>query len=152
MIGGILLLAVAVFGLLVLFGKGKPENYYEFLIWLIFAPVLLAIGSNHALWFCFTLPLRTRVLSLLLAPFFVSAILKLLFPRAKWLQNLQAIIFQLLIHTVTFPLRFLWRAGKLLLQRERRTVRLNPYRPIVGGRVPLQNERREVNPRDNIFD
>ena len=51
MIGGILLLGIAVFGLMVLFGKGKPENYYKFLIWLIFAPVLLAIGYNHALWF-----------------------------------------------------------------------------------------------------
>lgn len=152
MIGGILLLGIAIFGLLVLFGKGKPENYYKFLIWLIFAPVLLAIGYNHALWFWFGLPLSMQILSILLIPFFVSAILKLMFPKAKWLQDLQKVLFQTLIYVMTFPFRFLWRAGQFFFQRERRTQRLNPYRPVVGGRPPLQNERRQTNQRKNIFD
>lgn len=152
MIGGILLLGIAVFGLMVLFGQGKPENYYKFLIWLIFAPLLLAIGYSHALWFWFGLPLWMQLLSVLLVPFFVSAILRLMLPKAKWLQGLQTAVFQTLIYAVTFPFRFVWRAGQFFFQRERRAQRLNPYRPVVGGRPPLQNERREVRQRENIFD
>lgn len=153
MIGGILLLGIAIFGLMVLFGQGKPENYYKFLIWLIFAPLLLAIGYRHALWFWFGLPLWIQVLSFLLVPFLIGAIFRLLFPKAKWLQAIQAVAFQTLIYAVTFPVRFLWRAGGFFFRRERRQVqRLNPYRPVVGGRPPLQNERREVHQRENIFD
>lgn len=152
MSGGILLLAIAIFGLMVLFGQGKPENYYKFLIWLIFAPVLLAIGYNHALWFWLGLPLWMQVLSILLVPFLVAAILRLMFPKAKWLQAMQTAIFQTLIYVVTFPLRFVWRSGQFVFQRERQTQRLNPYRPVVGARPPLQNERREANQRGNIFD
>jgi len=152
MIGGILLLAITVFGLMVLFGKGKPENYYKFLIWLIFAPILLAIGYNHALWFWLGLPLGMQILSILLVPFLAAAIFRLMFPKAKWLQALQTAVFQTLIYAATFPLRFVWRAGRFIFQRERQTQRLNPYRPVVGGRPPLQNERREAAQRGNIFD
>ena len=151
MIGGILLLAIAVFGLQVLFGK-KPDSYYKFLIWLIFAPMLLAIGYNHALWFWYGLPFWMQILSILLVPFLVSAILRLLFPKAKWLLDMQAIVFQTLIYVVTFPLRFIWRAGLFVFQRERRPQRLNPYRLVVGGRPPIQNQRREIGHRRNIFD
>lgn len=152
MVGGVLLLGIAIFGLMVLFGKGKPENYYKFLIWLSFAPLLLAIGYSHALWFWFGLSLWMQIFSILLVPFFVSAILRLMFPKAKWLQGLQTAVFQTLIYAITFPFRFLWRAGQFFFQRERHPQRLNPYRPVVGGRPPLQNERREANPRGNIFD
>lgn len=151
MIGGILLLAIVVFGLQVLFGK-KPENYYKFLIWLIFAPLLLAIGYNHALWFWLGLPLWMQILSLLLVPFFISAVLRFLFPKAKWLQSLQTAIFQTLIYAATFPFRFLWRAGRFFFEREHRSQRLNPYRPVVGGSPPFQNERREAGRRGDVFD
>lgn len=152
MIGGVLLLGIAVFGLMVLFGSGKPENYYKFLIWLIIAPLLLAIGYNHALWFFLQLPPLIQVLSFLLVPFFISALLRLLFPKAKWLQGLQTVVFQTLIYVAVFPFRFVWRAGQFFSQRERRTQRLNPHRPVVGGRPPLRNERRGNSPRDDIFD
>ena len=152
MIGGILLLAIAVFGLMVLFGKAQSEDYYKFLIWLIFAPLLLAIGYNHAVWFWLTLPVWIQVLILLLVPFFVSAILQIMLPKAKWLQALQAAVFQTLIYAVTFPFRFLWRASQFFLQRERPTQRLNPYRPVVGGRPPFQNERREAGQGGIFFD
>lgn len=152
MIGGILLLAIAVFGIRILFGQGKPESYYKFLIWLIFAPVLLAIGYHHALWFWLGLPLLMQVLCILLIPFIFSAILKLMFPKAKWLQDLQSVLFQSLIYIVTFPLRFLWRAGQFFFQRERPPQRLNPHRSVIGARPPLQNERVQTNQRNNIFD
>lgn len=152
MAGEILLIAIAVFGISVLFGQGKPENYYKFLLWLIIAPLLLAIGFNHALWLWFQSPLWMQILSILLVPFFVSALLRLLFPKAKWLQGLQTVIFQTLIYVAVFPFRFVWRAVRFFSQRERRTQRLNPYRPVVGGRPPLRNERRENSPRNNIFD
>ena len=93
MVGGILFLAIVIFGLLVLFGHGKIENYLRFLILLIFAPLLLAIGYNHALWFWYGLPLWLQILSILLVPFLISAILKFAFPKAKWLQDLQTVVF-----------------------------------------------------------
>ncbi|MEK7724909.1 MAG: hypothetical protein AAB336_11200 [Acidobacteriota bacterium] len=152
MIGGILLLAMAIFGLMVLFGKNKPENYYQFLILLIFAPILLAIGYNHALWFWLGLPFWMQILSILFTPFLVSAVLRLIFPKAKWLQSLQTVVFQSLVYATTFPFRFLLRAGQFFFQRERQTQRLNPHRPVIGGRPPLQNNRQEANQRGDIFD
>jgi FlaA1/EpsC-like NDP-sugar epimerase len=152
MAGEVLLIAIAVFGISILFGQGEVEKYYKFLIWLIIAPLLLAIGCNHAVWFFLQLPLWMRILSILLVPFFVSALLRLLFPKAKWLQGLQTVVFQTLIFAVTFPLRFVWRAGQFFFRRESRTQKLNPYRPVVGGRPPLENQRREVQPRADIFD
>lgn len=152
MIGAIILLGIAIFGLSVLFGKNKPDQLYQFLIWLIFAPILLAIGYNHALWFWFDLPLWLQILSILLIPFMISVILKLIFPKAKWIQSLQTTIFQTLIYSATFPFRFLWRSAQFLLQRERRPQRLNPIRPVVGARPPLQNENQAGNQRNNIFD
>ena len=141
MVGGILLLAVVIFSISVLFGKGKVENYYKFLIWLIFA-----------LWFWLGLPLWIQILSILLVPFLVSALLRIMFPKAKWLQGLQAIIFQTLIYSVTFPFRFLWRAGIFLLQRERRAVQLNPHRPVVGNRPPVISGRDRRENQNNLFD
>lgn len=150
--GGILLLIIAVFGISIMFGKGKIENYYKFLIWLIFAPLLLAIGYNHALWFWATLPLGIQAISILLVPFFASALIRLMFPKAKWLQTLQTTAFQTLIYLVTFPFRFIWRAGQFFLERERPAQRLNPHRPVIGARPPLQNEHRKSNHEGNIFD
>ena len=152
MIGGILLLGIAVFGLMVLFGKAKADNYYQLLIWLILAPILLSIGYNHALWFWLGLPLWMQILSFLLIPFAVSPVLRILFPNAKWIQNFQTVIFQSFVYGITFPFRFLWRAGQFFFQHERPRQRLNPNRPVVGTRPPLENGRREVNPRGNIFD
>lgn len=144
MIGGGLLLAMAIFGLQVLFGK-KPDDYYRFLVWLIFAPILFAIGCNHLVWVWFDLPLWMRIFSVLLIPFLVSLVFRLMFPKAKWFQVLQTAFFQVLIFAATFPFRFLWRASQFFVQRERRSQRLDPYRPVVGGRPPLRNERREIN-------
>ena len=151
MIGGILLLAIAVFGLMVLFGKGKIENYYRFLIWLIFAPILLAIGYNHAVWFWLGLPLWMQILSILLTPFIVSAILRIMFPKARWFQTLQTTIFQTFVYIITFPFRLLWRSGQFFFQQERRQQRLDPHRPVVGTRPPLiPNPPRRTNQnRDN---
>lgn len=152
MIGGLLLLAIAVFGVMVLFGKARPEQLFKFAIILIFAPVLLAVGYNHVLWFWLDLPLRTRALSLLLVPFFVSALLRLMFPKAKWLEGLQVVVFQTLIYLVTFPIRFLWRAGRFVFRRERRTARLNPHRPVVGGRPPFINDGEGRKNQNDLFD
>ncbi len=151
MLGGFLILAVIVFGFSIMLGV-KVEKFYKLLLWLVFAPLLIDAAYCGFIWTWQSAPLWMQILSVLLLPFFISALLKRIFPKAKWLQALQAVIFHTLIYTVTFPFRFLWRAGKFLLQRERQTIRLNPYHPVVGGRVPLQNERREANPRDNIFD
>jgi hypothetical protein len=92
-------------------------------------------------WFWLGLPLWAQVIGILLLPFFFSAILRIVFPNAKWLQQTQAILFQTLVYLVTFPVRLLWRAGRLIFERERNAVRLNPYNPVVGGRAPVIRER-----------
>jgi hypothetical protein len=142
MISGILLLAIVIFGLQVLFGARKPENYYKFLIFLIVAPILLAIGANHAIWLWSGLPLWMQVASILLLPFLISALLRVLLPNARWASTLQDILFNTGIYLVTFPIRFLWRAARFVLNRERQpNVRFNPYRPVVGTRPPTINNR-----------
>lgn len=152
MVGGILLLVIVIFGISLMFGKGKVENYFKFLIWLIVTPILISIGFNHFLWFWYDLPFWTQISLILVLPFLVSALLRAMFPKAKWLQVLQTTIFQTLIYIVAFPFRLVWRTGRLISQKESQTVRLNPYPPVVGGRPPLQNEGRKANPRGNIFD
>lgn len=152
MIGGLVLLAVAVFGIMVLFGKAKPEGLFKFAVILIFAPVALSVGYYHALWFWRGLPLWLQILSLFLIPFLTASALRLMFPKVRWLHGLQAIIFQALIYAVTFPFRFLWRASRFFFDRERNTPRLDPYRPVVGAKPPVQNERRDAGPRGDIFD
>lgn len=145
MIGEILLLAIVIFGISLMLGRGRTENYFKFLIWLIVAPVLISTDFNHFLWVWYDLPFWAQIPLILVLPFIASALLRMMFPKAKWLQVLQATVFQTLIYSATFPFRFLWRASQFFFQRERRPQRLNPYRPIVGGRPPLQNERRETN-------
>lgn len=148
MIGSILLLVIVVFGLQILFGRGKPENLVKFVVFLIFGPILLAIGFNHLLWFWGGLPLWAEVLCLLLIPFLLAAFLKMAFPRAAWLNFIQAFVFDTVLFIFTFPFRFIYRAFRLFFQRERRRVPLDPYRPAVGRRPPILYRRNDNRPFD----
>lgn len=152
MIGGILLLGIAIFGLMVLFGQADAKQYYRFLIFLIIAPVLLAIGFNHVVWFWAGLPLWAQILGLLALPFLLSAVLRQLFPKSKWIGEMQALLFQMLIYIITFPVRLLWRAGRLIFLRERNNVRLNPYRPVVGGQPPIDRTHEQRLGRNDRFE
>lgn len=143
MIGFILLLMIAVFGLLVLFGRGKLENYVKLIVWLIFAPLLVAIGYNHLIWVWSGLPLWGRLLSLTLVPFAFFAILRMAFPNARWLSVFLTTLFDTLVFAITFPIRFVFRAASFIFQRERQRTPLEQYRPVVGGPPPIQNSRRE---------
>ncbi len=136
----LLLLAIVVFGLLIMFGKAEPDRYYKFLIFLIIGPILLSIGFNHLVWFWLGLPFWAQVVGILLLPFLISAVLRTVFPNAKWLQQTQAILFQTMLYVVTFPVRLLWRAGRMIFERERHPIRLNPHSPVVGGRAPVIRE------------
>lgn len=148
MIGGILLLAIAVFGLQILFGRGEPANYVKFLVWLIFAPIIAAIGYSHVLWAWNDLPLGVQVATLAVLPFVVLVILRIAFPRAAFLVRLRTWLFEALIMILTFPFRLVIRAGRLVLQRERRRVPLDRHRPAVGGRPPVRIQPRERRPID----
>jgi len=139
MVAGILMLAVVIFGVCVLFGLGNREDFYKFLIWLIVAPILLSIGFNHAVWFWSDLPLVARIGFLLASPFVVSALLPAFFPGARWIVIIQGVLFESLVSIFLFPFRFLWRAGGIFLDRERRAPGLDQYRPVVGGRPPLED-------------
>ena len=134
------MLVILIFGLGLMFGRGKVEDYFKLLIWLIFAPVLLAVGINQVVWLWNGLPFWLQILSILLMPVFVSVILRTLFPKAKWLQGFQETIFLTAVYLVTFPFRFIWRASRFVFQREHRTTLLEPYRPAVGGKPPLKEQ------------
>lgn len=152
MIGSILFLAILIFGIQILFGAGKVENYYKFLVWLIFAPILLAVGYNHALWFWYSLPFWVQVVSILLIPFFAAALLRQMFPKAVWLRSLQTFVFDFLIYLAAFPFRFLFRATKFVFGRERQRTQLNPYRAVVGSRPPLDRQNEIESKKSNLFD
>ena len=137
MISAFLFLIILIVGVQILFGAGKVENYYKFLIWLILGPVALAIGFNHALWFWYGLPFWAQALSVVLLPFFASAFLRMLFPKAAWVKSLQSVLIDSLVYAVTFPLRFLFRATRLVSSREGRKIELNPLRPAAGRRPPV---------------
>ncbi|CAN5296033.1 hypothetical protein BH20ACI2_BH20ACI2_02120 [soil metagenome] len=152
MIGAILFLAILVFGMQILFGAGKVENYYKFLVWLIVAPILLAIGCNHALWFWYSLPFWMQVVGVFLIPFLALALLRQIFPKVSWLKSLPALVLELLIYLVSFPFRVLFRATKFTVGRERHRTKLNPYRAVVGSRPPVNREREIESKRSNLFD
>ncbi len=141
MLGGILLLALVIFGICILFGIGKTENFYKFVIWLIAGPILLAIGFKGVIWFWFELPFWAQLLAILVAPFLVSALIRRLFPNAKWLAVVQDVLIGTLVSIVLFPFRFIWRAGRLLGERERTAARLETNRPVVGSRPPFDERR-----------
>lgn len=144
-IGAILLLGLVVFGLQVLFGRQDAGRLYPFLILLTIGPILLSIGLSHSIWFWQGLPLWSQVITVLIIPFLVIAVIRRFLPRSAALDRVQGVAFDTLVYLVTFPIRLLWRSGQFILRRERRPVRLNPRRPVVGGRPPLVNyrERRE---------
>lgn len=144
-LGMILLLGLAVFGLQVLFGRQDSGKIYPFLILLIAGPILLSIGLSHSLWFWDGLPLWAQVIVIIILPFLVMAVIRRFLPKSAALDRVQAVAFDTLVYIVTFPIRLLWRSGQLVLRRERRPARLNIDRPVVGGRPPLINyrERRE---------
>jgi hypothetical protein len=135
----ILVLAVIAFGFCVLVGRGKIGSFYKVVICLLFAPFFLADFYNQVLCFLDGLPIWVWILSILLIPFFVSAALRILFPKAVWLQKLQTILFEGLIYAATFPFRFLFRAARFVFQKERRRAKLNPHRAAVGNKPPIIN-------------
>lgn len=144
-IGAILLLGLMIFGLQVLFGRQDASKIYPFLILLIVGPILLSIGLSHSIWFWEGLPLWAQVITFLILPFLLMAVIRRFLPKSAALDRAQGVAFDTLVYIVTFPVRLLWRSGQLILRRERRPARLNPRRPVVGGRPPLVNyrERRE---------
>ncbi len=140
-VGAILLLGLAIFGLQVLFGRQDAGKIYPFLILLIVGPILLSIGLSHSIWFWDRLPLWAQVITVILLPFILLAVLRRFLPKSAAFDRVQAVAFDTLVYVVTFPVRLLWRSGQFILRRERRPARLNPRRPVVGGRPPLLNYR-----------
>lgn len=145
MIGAILLLGLMIFALQVLFGRRDAGTIYSFLILLIVGPILLSIGISHSVWFWEGLPVWAQVVSVILLPFLLFAILRRLLPKSPAIDAAQGAIFDTLVYAITFPFRLIWRSGRLVHDRERRRGRLNPYRPVVGGRPPLMRDREERN-------
>lgn len=144
-LGAILLIGLVVFGLQVLFGRQDAGKIYPFLILLIVGPILLSIGLSHAVWFWDGLPLWGQVVTILALPFLLMAVIRRFLPRSSALDRAIGVAFDTVVYLVTFPVRLLWRSGQHVLRHERRPARLNPRRPVVGGRPPLMNyrERRE---------
>ena len=140
MLSNFLILAVIAFGFSLMLGV-KAEKFYKLLFWFIFTPLFTGIAYCSFLWLWQSAPVLMQILCVLLVPFFISALLRAAFPKTRWIQALQAVVFQTLIYAATFPFRFLWRAGSFLLQKERRTVRLNQYHAAVGVKPPIISER-----------
>jgi hypothetical protein len=147
MISSVLLLAVVAAGFGIMFGGFKSERLFQFLIWLLVAPLLLCAVLNPLIELYFGLPHWVQILSFMFLPVAFYIILRLLLPRAKWLGALEAAVFNTLVFALAFPLRLVWRVATFTFERERRRTKLNPYRPVVGSRPPLVNERRVTPPK-----
>lgn len=149
---GILLLAVIIFGFSLMLGKGKIENFFKFLILLLIAPVLITFGIDYLRCSYNSLPLWMQIISILLIPLLLLALLRLAFPKVGGLQKLQTLIFEALVFAFTFPFRFLWRSGRFIFQKEGRTTRLNPHRAAVGNKPPVVNRFKRRENENNLFE
>jgi hypothetical protein len=152
MLEAILFLAILIFGIQILLGAGKIENYYKFLVWLLFAPLIAAIAWNHLVWLWQGMPLWMRIVSLAVLPFAAAALLRMKFPRTGWLNTTLTLFFDLIVSIAAFPIRFAFRVIKLVLDRERRSARLDPYRAVVGNRPPLERPAEVKKHKSDLFD
>ena len=118
MIGGILLIALVVFGLSWLFGFGKPERFVKFIVWLLFGPVLLGLLYSEWLGFYFDLPLIAKAILLIAIPFLLLFALRLFFPNSPQIRSITDFIWSLLVFLLTFPVRLFWRSGRQISDRE----------------------------------
>lgn len=139
MLGSILIIAIVLFGFSIMIG-GKGENLHKFLIWLVLGPFLVGFMYCTVFSWWTVAPLWVQILSVLLVLALLAALLRVIFPKAKWLDGLLESIMQILIYLVTFPFRLIWRSGRFAFQKERQIYRLDPYRPVVGGRPPLEDQ------------
>ncbi|GEM_PF-5996088 len=143
MLTGILLLAIVVFGILVLFGQRDAGQFYKFVIFLIIAPVLLAVGINHVLWFWYSLPYWIQILGFVLMPFLLLFTLRSLFSKSPVVRAITDVLWDATVFAFTFPFRLLYRSVKLISLRERNRTRLSPHpQSVVGRRPPLVQQKR----------
>lgn len=147
MIGGLLLVGLAILGLCWLFGFGKPERLLKFVIWVIAGPLILGLLYNEWLCFYVDLPFLGQAALIVVVPFLILFSLRVLFPGSKVVSTITAVTWDLLIFALTFPLSLVLRSGRQFAARESSRIHLQKNRPVVGGRPPSQkrasNENRE---------
>ena len=143
MAGTILMIGIAIFGLLIMFGRADVNRFYKLVIFLIAGPILLGIAISHIGWFWAGLPAWGQVAAVFAAPFLFAAVLKALFPGDRMLGRALDILFDSLVYMVTFPMRLIWRSGRHVARRERRPLHLDPRRSVVGGRPPVTSRDSE---------
>lgn len=141
MVAGILLIGLVAFGLSWLFGFGKPERLVKFIVWLIFGPVLLGVFYSEWSNFFSSLPFFGQIAFLIIIPFILLLALHMFFPNSSLIRGIVDFIWNMLVFLLSFPVRLLWRSGKHISNTERNRIRLQRYRPSVGGRPPLRNDR-----------
>ena len=146
MASAILMLGIAIFGLLMIFGRADVNRFYKLVIFLITGPILLGIALSHIEWFWGGLPAWGRIAAILATPFLFAAVLKSLFPGNPFIGRTLTVLFDALVYIVTFPVRLLWRSGRYVARREGHQLRLDQRRSVVGGRPPImrrhEGERR----------
>jgi hypothetical protein len=140
MFGGVLLLALVVFGLSWLFGFGKPERFVKFIVWLIFGPVLLGLLYSEWLSFYSDATFLVKVIIWVGVLFVILLSLRFLFPSSPYFRRMSETIWDFVVFFLTFPFRLIWRSGRQVSEGERNRARLQRYRPAVGGRPPLRND------------
>lgn len=142
MIGGILLIALVIFGLSWLFGFGKPERLIKFIVWLVFGPLLL--GLFYSEWYAYYSELSWfgQVAIIVAIPFLLLLALRSLFPQSKLVAATTGVIWDILVFSLTFPFRLVWRSGRQIANKEGNRIKLARYRPAIGGRPPLMASKR----------
>ncbi len=141
MIGGILLLSIAVFAIAVMFGKADPKRVVWLVAILIFGPIVLLIGRDQFAWLWSSSSIATKIVMVILFLFIARAGIRSVLPNTKWVDALIEITFRSAVSVIAFPFRLCFRIGQLIFDRERRPRRLDPYRPAVGSAPPLERRR-----------
>lgn len=143
MIGQLLLLGIAIFGILVMFGRADIKRILWLIPVLIFGPILLSTASSHLVVFWDSLsPFWKFVTSVSLA-FVLPTAVRTFFPRMRWPDAFLDVLGRAATWVVAFPFRILYRAGLLIFDRERRPQRLVAHRRTVGGAPPFERRTGE---------
>lgn len=141
MLAGILLISLVAVGLCWMFGFGRPERLVKFLAWLTFGPLLLGLFVNEWTSYYYEQSWFVRIALLAAVPFLILFLIRFLFSDSRFVKAATDYVWELLIFGMTFPVRLLWRSGLQISEREGNRIRLQRYRPVIGGRPPFRNDR-----------
>lgn len=108
------LLAITVFGILVMLGIAKGSGVIKFCLVLLFGPVVLLAMVSQLEQVASGLPVAPKLVLVILSPLIVMGILGKFFPKANWSKRTQSSISNAYKTVLLAPFRAVgWAVNKL---------------------------------------